>query len=250
MYDPVFKYGQNFYLVLTEEAKERILNVSDQYNLNTGLHVCSSFVADPKTYDRCSSCCSVVTFIYCGRQEEPAILISRPWLFKCWVALSTRQKSIQWIVQLVSLIFICWIVIHPVGSTIQCLNNQGQHVCSQHSFGLPLRIHGMRRTQFDHACLDHPRGPRGSQSCWVKRRDKSFQACAEEPLGTDSHRTISKRSRECWFLIGHKKCFVLLCPISEQFLLSSFCEFVHFSLNVFVTYTRLCSGGAWLPLVS
>ena len=28
VYDPVFKYGQNFYLVLTEEAKERILNVS------------------------------------------------------------------------------------------------------------------------------------------------------------------------------------------------------------------------------
>ena len=61
----------------------------------------------------------------------------------------------------------------------------------------------------------------------VKRRDESFRAWAEEPLGTDSHRTISKRSRECWFLIGHKKCFVLLCPIGEQFLLSSFREFVH-----------------------
>ena len=32
-----------------------------------------------------------------------------------------------------------------------------------------------------------------------------FQAMAEEPLGTDSHRTISKRSSECWLLIGHKK---------------------------------------------
>ena len=73
----------------------------------------------------------------------------------------------------------------------------------------------------------HPRKPRGSQSGRVKRRDESFQAWAEEPLGTDSHRTISKRSRECWFLIGHKKCFVLLCPIDEQFLLSSFREFVH-----------------------
>ena len=133
----------------------------------------------------------------------------------------------QWIVQLVSLIFICWIVIHPVGSTIQCLNNQGQHVCSQHSFRLPLRMYGMHRTQFDHVCLDHPRGPRGSQSCRVKRHDKSFQAWAEEPLGIDSHRTISKWSRECWFLIGHKKCFVLLCPIGKQFLLSSSCDFVH-----------------------
>ena len=73
----------------------------------------------------------------------------------------------------------------------------------------------------------HPRRPRGGQSGREKRRDKSFQAQAEKPLGTDSHRTISKRSRECWFLIGHKKCFVLLCPIGEQHLLSSFREFVH-----------------------
>ena len=46
-------------------------------------------------------------------------------------------------------------------------------------------------------------------------------------MGTESHWTISKRSRECWFLIGHKKCFVLFCPIGEQHLLSSFREFVH-----------------------
>ena len=73
----------------------------------------------------------------------------------------------------------------------------------------------------------HPRRPRGQSVGQVKRRDESFQAWAEEPLGTDSHRTFSKRSRECWFLIGHKKCFVLLCPIGEQFPLSSFREFVH-----------------------
>ena len=73
----------------------------------------------------------------------------------------------------------------------------------------------------------HPRRPRGSQSGRVKRRDESFQAWAEEPLGTDSRRTISKRSSECWLLIGHLKCFVLLCSIGEQHLLSSFREFVH-----------------------
>ena len=63
-----------------------------------------------------------------------------------------------------------------------------------------------------------------------KRRDESFQAQAEKPLGTDSHRTISKRSSECWLLIGYKKCFVLLCPIGEQHLLSSSREFVHYGL--------------------
>ena len=61
----------------------------------------------------------------------------------------------------------------------------------------------------------------------LKGATKVFQVWVEEPLGTDSHRTTSKRSRECWFLIAHKKCFVLLCPIGQQFLLSSFREFVH-----------------------
>ena len=59
------------------------------------------------------------------------------------------------------------------------------------------------------------------------RARESFQVRAKEPLGTDSHRTISKNSSGCRLLIGHKKCFVLLCPIGEQFHLSSFREFVH-----------------------
>jgi len=80
------------------------------------------------------------------------------------------------------------------------------------------------RIQLD---LAHPRRHRGGQSGREKRRDKCFQVQAEKPLGTDSHRTISKRSSDCWLLIAHKKCFVLLCPIGEQHLLSSFREFVH-----------------------
>ena len=74
---------------------------------------------------------------------------------------------------------------------------------------------------------NQPRRPRGGQSGGKKRRDESFQVKAEKPLGTDSHRIISKRSSECWFLIGHKKCFALLCPIGEQLLLRSFRESVH-----------------------
>ena len=72
--------------------------------------------------------------------------------------------------------------------------------------------------------MTHPRRPRGSQTGREKRRDESFQVRAKEPLGTDSHRTISKNSTGCWLLIGHKNCSVLLCPIDEQFLLSSFRE--------------------------
>ena len=74
--------------------------------------------------------------------------------------------------------------------------------------------------------LPHPRRPRGGQSGREKRRDESFQVRAKEPLGTDSHRTMSKNSSGCLLLIGHKKCFVL-SPIGEEFLLSSFREFVH-----------------------
>ena len=73
----------------------------------------------------------------------------------------------------------------------------------------------------------HPRRPRGSQSGREKRRDESFLVRAKEPLGTDSHRTISKNLNGCRLLIGHKKTFVLLCLISEQHLLSSFRVFVH-----------------------
>ena len=73
----------------------------------------------------------------------------------------------------------------------------------------------------------HPRRPRGSYSGREEGRDESFQVRAKERLGTDSHRTIFKTSSGCWLLIGHRKCFVLLCPIGEQFLLSSFREIVH-----------------------
>ena len=74
--------------------------------------------------------------------------------------------------------------------------------------------------------MPHPRRPRGSQSGWEKRREESFQVRTKELLGTDSHRTFSKNSSSCQLPIGHKKCFVLLCPIGEQFLLSSFRELV------------------------
>ena len=40
--------------------------------------------------------------------------------------------------------------------------------------------------------LIHPRRPTGSQSGREKRRDESFKVRAKEPLGTESHRTISK----------------------------------------------------------
>ena len=58
----------------------------------------------------------------------------------------------------------------------------------------------------------HPRRPRDSQSGRAKWSDERFQARAEEPLGTDSHRNISKRSSEYWLLIGHKKtlCIIVL----------------------------------------
>ena len=61
----------------------------------------------------------------------------------------------------------------------------------------------------------HPRRPRGCQSGREKRQDECSQVRAKEPLGTNSHQTISKNSSECWLVIGHKKCFVLLCLMGE-----------------------------------
>ena len=65
----------------------------------------------------------------------------------------------------------------------------------------------------------------GSQSGLEKGRDESFQVQVKETQGTESHRTICKNLSGCQLLIGHKKCFVLLFPIGEQFLLSSFREY-------------------------
>ena len=56
--------------------------------------------------------------------------------------------------------------------------------------------------------------PRGTQSGGEKRGDGNFQARADEPLGTDSNQTISKRSIACWLLIGTKK--MLLQAISNS----------------------------------
>ena len=56
---------------------------------------------------------------------------------------------------------------------------------------------------------------------------RKFLLRAKEPLGTDSQRTISKNSSGRGLLIGHQKCFVLLCPIGEHISISSFRVFLH-----------------------
>ena len=37
---------------------------------------------------------------------------------------------------------------------IQVVITHASHVCRQHSLGLPLRMTGMHRMEFDHSCLD------------------------------------------------------------------------------------------------
>ena len=83
----------------------------------------------------------------------------------------------------------------------------------------------------------HPRRPRGYPGVGRKGATKVFKRGRKSPwlpgppcwlpTLTISYRIISKRSSECWLLIGHKKCFVLLCPIGEHHRLSPFCVFVH-----------------------
>jgi len=62
--------------------------------------------------------------------EATRVVSTRPQLFKRWIALSSGYISIQRKVRLVSLILIHWLVIYPVGSAVQPLNNWGQ-ICSQ-----------------------------------------------------------------------------------------------------------------------
>ena len=62
----------------------------------------------------------------------------------------------------------------------------------------------------------HPRTPRGGQSGRKKRRDLSW-------LSPEHFQTVKRMLAPDWA----QKCFVLLCPIGEQRLLSSFREFAH-----------------------
>ena len=38
---------------------------------------------------------------------------------------------------------------------LQVVITHASHACSQHSFGLPLRMNGMHRRQFDHVRFDY-----------------------------------------------------------------------------------------------
>lgn len=104
----------------------------------------------------------------------------------------------------------------------------------------------------------HPRRPRGSPSGREKRHNESIQARAEKPLstplGTDCHRTISKRSSKYWLLIGHKKGIVLLCAIGDQQLLGPFREVVPdvycLTNTLPVSSPRLCVQGNFHFLLS
>ena len=100
-------------------------------------------------------------------------------------------------------------------------------------------INRKRLLTFLNGAISHPRRPRSSQSGREKRRDESFQVRAKEP--------------GCRLVIGHKKCFVLLCTIGEQFLLSSFREFVHdgyclATLARFVHQACACKENFYFPL--
>ena len=70
----------------------------------------------------------------------------------------------------------------------------------------------------------HPRRPRGSQSSWVKRRDESFQAWGGRAPG---YRLSPEYFQTVKRMLVSDKAKKLLCPIGEQFLQSSFREFVH-----------------------
>ena len=53
-------------------------------------------------------------------------LFTWPQMFKRWITLSIGQITIHWIMQLIPIILIRWIVIYPVDSAIQRLNNPTQ----------------------------------------------------------------------------------------------------------------------------
>ena len=92
------------------------------------------------------------------------------------------------------------------------------------------RFHNSLRGSLRNRCKNESRGGGilgdPGEVSRVGRKDGTnfFKYGRKSPWVPDSHRTISKNSSGYRLLIGHKKCFVLLCSIGEQFLLSSFRE--------------------------
>ena len=64
---------------------------------------------------------------------------------------------------------------------------------------------------------------------WVRRKGatKVFKYGRKSPWVTTLTELFPKIQADPSSWLGTKKCFVLLCPIGEQFLLSSFREFLH-----------------------
>ena len=82
---------------------------------------------------------------------------------------------------------------------LQVVITHASHVCNQHSFGLPLRMNGMHRTQFDHACQYGPSITRNLITrvltiCHMKRR-ALVQKCFDLPL-------LSPVLLNLWLLLG------------------------------------------------
>ena len=73
----------------------------------------------------------------------------------------------------------------------------------------------------------HPRRPRDSQAGREKGREESFQVRAKEPPGYRLSPSYFQKFKRMPAPDWAKKCFLFLCPSGEQFLLSSFREFVH-----------------------
>ena len=124
--------------------------------------------------------CLVVFALHTSSPESTVELIlhghsipRRQQLFKRLITLSTGQITIHWITQLVSLILIRWIVIYPVDSSIQSLNNRGElpesgrtkMSVSHYRIWLVLQADKMKWIQF---------------SDWLpKRSGRTYLACSE-----------------------------------------------------------------------
>ena len=111
-----------------------------------------------------------------------------------------------------------------------------------HPVMLELTVHGKEQlinlSRWFNQVLFHPQRPRGSQSGREKRCDKSFQLRAKEPLGTDSHRTISKIQADAASWLGTKSALYYCAQSANGF---SWVLFVSSYTTAIVTPHLPCS---------
>ena len=107
-----------------------------------------------------------------------------------WISVTFKEKAmaqllLRYVLKCTGGNFITslWATRGACNPNIQVVITHASHVCSKHSFGLPLRVNGMHSKRFDHSHLD-------LLSLIIWSRVLSRDTCAKHSVGAKASCTL------------------------------------------------------------